>query len=145
MSFLMINLAQVGLSIAQVGCSFAQVAYLRRLLSNPTFNRSKAKISLPSYLAFRKYLNLYVVFGAKTRTGRVITPTGRVLPRISLTFGDFFQIYFQPEQSYNDSSLMFRILKVLKLLFRFWGYHSHRSVFSCTVHSLSAISSKSFF
>jgi hypothetical protein len=60
-----LNLALVGLSLAQVSLFFAQVTYFRRRFRKPFSNRSKAKISLPSCLAFRKYLYLYVLLGVK--------------------------------------------------------------------------------
>ncbi len=91
MSLFGLNLAQVKKSLAQVGLSLSQVNDYRRLLPNPTFNRSKAKISLLSCLAFRKYLNLYVFIGVKPRLGKVIPRTGRVI-LAKVTYGDFFKI-----------------------------------------------------
>ncbi len=85
MTFLGLNLARLGLSLAQFGLSLAQVTYLRRLLPNHSFNRSKAKYSLFSCLAFRKFLNHYDRFLVKGSviplTCRVIPRTGQVIPR----------------------------------------------------------------
>ena len=74
-----LNLTQVGLNLTQVVVLLVQASYFRRLLPNPTFNRSKAKINLPSFLAFRKYLNLYVLFGVKPHKKRFIPRSGRVI------------------------------------------------------------------
>ncbi len=77
-------------------------------------------ISLQSCLAFRKYLNLNVLFGVKNRTGRVIPRTGLVIfltgHLLSMTFSKY---YLQSEQSQDQSFLIIGIKKVRKSLICF--------------------------
>jgi hypothetical protein len=121
MSFLGLNLDR-SFFLAQFGFSLAQVNYFRRLIPNPNNNRSKAKISLPSCLALRKYLDLYVLFGVKPHTGQDINCLGWVIPRTSnLLLMTSFKSYLQPEQIQDHSFLIFGIPKVLKPLCPFSG------------------------